>query len=57
MAKRKKKATRKGKSLFKVASMNKAFKAAKRAKLKAEARAKAAWKKAVSAAKRKIKRK
>lgn len=54
---KKKKPARKGKSLFKVASMNKAFKSATRAKLKAQARAKAAWKKAISAAKRKIKRK
>lgn len=53
---KKKKAKRAGKSLFKVASQNKAFRAATRAKNKAQARAKAAWKKALSVAKKKIRK-
>ena len=59
MATRRKKPAKKrsGKSLFKVASSNKAYKAAKKALAKAEARSKKAWKKAVTVAKRKIKSK
>lgn len=53
----KKKKARKGKNLFSTAAKNKSFKAAKKALHKAEARSKKAWKKAVTAAKRIIKRK
>lgn len=56
MAKKKKKSPRKGKSLFGLAAANKAFKSAKRAQAKADARAKKAWKKALATAKRKIKK-
>lgn len=56
MAKKKKKAVRKGKSLFGLAASNKAFKSAKRAQAKADARAKKAWKKALATAKRKLKK-
>lgn len=55
MAKKKKKATRKGPNLFSLAAKNKTFKAAKRAEAKASARAKKAWKKSLAAAKRKLK--
>ena len=52
--KKKKAATRKsGANIFKTASRNKAFAAAKKAVKKAMARKKAAWKKAVSSARRK----
>lgn len=59
MAKRKKKksASRGGKSLFKVAAANKGHKAAKAAVKKAQARAKKAWKKALVAARKKIRSK
>lgn len=54
--KRKKKTTtRRGPSLFKLAAANKAYKAAKRAKDKADARSKKAWKKAMSVSKKKLK--
>ncbi len=51
-----KKTGRKRVNLFTEASKNKAFKAAKKAEAKAAARKKAAWKKALVAAKRKIKK-
>lgn len=54
--KTKKKATRKAPSLFTLASRNKGLKAAKRAKAKADARAKKAWKKALTVAKKQLKR-
>lgn len=54
-AKKKKRAT--GQNLFKVASKNKAFAAAKRAEAKAAAKKKRAWKKAIASAKRIIRRK
>lgn len=53
---RKKKSVRKGKNLFSTAAKNKAFRSAKKALHKAEARSKRAWKKAISIAKRKIKK-
>lgn len=57
MAKKKKKVHhRPGKNLFSVASKDKSFRAAKRAEAKAAARKKKAWKRAVSKAKRKIKK-
>lgn len=56
MAKRKKKAVRKGKNLFSTAARDRAFKKAKMAERKAAARSKKAWKKAVVKAKRIIKK-
>lgn len=49
----KKRTTSKAGNIFKTASRNKAFAAAKRAVKKAMARKKAAWKKAVSVARKK----
>ena len=54
MPKKKKVKRSSGKNLFSVAARNKAFKSAKRAQAKAEARSKKAWKKAVATAKRKL---
>lgn len=53
---KKKKSTRKAPSLFKLASKNKSYKAAKRAKAKADARAKRVWKKSLGIAKKKLRR-
>jgi hypothetical protein len=57
MAKKKKKAASRKPNLFKESSKQKGFKAAKKALLKAKSKAKAAWKKAITTAKKKIKRK
>lgn len=51
-----KKTGRKVKNLFTEAAKNKTFRAAKKAEAKAAARKKAAWKKALTIAKRKIKK-
>jgi hypothetical protein len=56
MAKKKKKVSKRP-NLFREAAKNKSFKSAKKAEAKAAARKRAAWKKAVAAAKRKIKSK
>jgi hypothetical protein len=53
----KKKASRKTPNMFKLASQNKAFRAAKKAEAKAAARKKAAWRKALAIAKKQVKRK
>lgn len=50
-----KRSGRKKPNLFSLASKSAGFKAAKKAETKAAARKKAAWKKAVAAAKRKLK--
>lgn len=55
MAKKKKVKRSGGASMMVLASRNKAYKSAKRAQAKADARAKRAWKKALSVAKKKVK--
>ncbi len=49
-----KKTKRAGMSVFKIASRNKSYVAAKKSAKKAAARQKAAWKKAVSSARKKL---